>query len=101
MAASLRQYLEKKKKLPPEEAAWILIQAVRGLRAAKAVHRDLKPENLLVQVPEGQRALRFVPGDIENGSVIKVADFGLAKPPTGSNETSLTRSAAIMGTPPI
>ena len=96
---SLRQYLDRKKKLPPEEAAWILIQAVRGLRAAKAVHRDLKPENLLVQVPEGQRGVRFVPGDIEHGAVIKVADFGLAKPPTGSNETSLTRSAAIMGTP--
>lgn len=96
---SLRQYLDRKKRLPPEEAAWILMQAIRGLRAAKTVHRDLKPENLLVQIPEGQRGVRFIPGDYETGATIKVADFGLAKAADGTNETSLTRSAAIMGTP--
>lgn len=96
---SLRQYMDRRKRLPPEEAAWILVQAIRGLRAARTVHRDLKPENLLIQIPEGSRSVRFHPGDTETAAVVKVADFGLAKPPGGTNETSLTRSAAIMGTP--
>lgn len=96
---SLREYMDKKGRLSAQEAAWIAIQALRGLRAARTVHRDLKPENLLIANPEGQRGVRFVPSDTSDASVIKVADFGLAKPLQGSNETSLTRSAAVMGTP--
>jgi serine/threonine-protein kinase len=95
---SLRGQMEKKKSFPPEVAAWIVVQAVQGLRAAKTVHRDLKPENLLISLPEGARSIRFLPGDLERGAAIKVADFGLAKPVT-MEDTSLTRSGQIMGTP--
>ena len=96
---SLRDYLDKKKRLSAEESAWIVMMAIRGLRGVRTVHRDLKPENLLIHNPGGGRAVHFEPGNDETASIIKVADFGLAKPVTGSNETSLTRSAAVMGTP--
>ena len=40
---SLRDLMDERGKLPVEEAAWVLVQAVRGLRASRTVHRDLKP----------------------------------------------------------
>ena len=71
-------------RLAIDEACWVIIQAIRGLRASKTVHRDIKPENLLVcRGPKGAKGRGFalVVGDAETGSVVKVADFGLAKTP--------------------
>jgi len=96
---SLRDLMDERGKLPVEEAAWVLVQAVRGLRASRTVHRDLKPENLLVgRGVNGQRGLSLVIGDAKKGAVIKVADFGLAKhhDPTA---TRLTNTGQVMGTP--
>ena len=76
---SLRDLLDKRKKLSVEEAALIGVQVVRGLRAAHTVHRDLKPENILIT-----KLSRNTSGDAEakgtkGGTVVKLADFGLAK----------------------
>lgn len=95
---SLRDLLDKRKKLSPEEAALIGVQIVRGLRAANTVHRDLKPENILLT-----RIGRRSSGEAEakatkGGTVVKLADFGLAKN-LNSDSMNLTRTGQVMGTP--
>jgi len=95
---SVRDLLDSKGKLAVDEAAWVIIQTVRGLRAARTVHRDLKPENLLVGKGGKGTRLALAIGDIDKGAVIKVADFGLAKHIEGA-DTRLTNSGQVMGTP--
>ncbi len=96
---SVRDLMDKAGKLPAEDAAWLMVQAVRGLRASRTVHRDMKPENLLVGRGIGKNGtLKLTVDDIKKGSIIKVADFGLAK---GHNPNSLklTNTGQVMGTP--
>jgi serine/threonine-protein kinase len=95
---SLREYLDRQGSLGAQEAAWIAVQALRGLRSCHSVHRDLKPENLLLT--SAGRGVRFEPGNAKTASVVKVADFGLAKPGGADlREVTLTRSGQVMGTP--
>ncbi len=94
---SLRDYLDAKKALPAKEAAWITIMAIRGLRECKTVHRDLKPENLLLTKAASNR-IEFIIDNPKKGSVVKIADFGLAKS-FDVKRTRLTMTGQIMGTP--
>ena len=76
--------------LPVPRAAYILIQACRGLAAAherNIVHRDLKPENL------------FVCKRNDGSDLVKVLDFGIAKLQLRGAGTGLTHTGATMGTP--
>ncbi len=69
--------------LPQQEAIEVAIQVAEGLAAAHMrgiVHRDIKPSNL-IHTAEG---------------VVKILDFGLAKP---ADVTGLTLTGAIIGTP--
>ncbi len=71
-------------RLPPDEAARILLQAAEALDYAHrhaVIHRDVKPSNILLD-GEGRPHL---------------ADFGLAKRATG--EYTLTRPGDVLGTP--
>ncbi len=76
--------------LPAPRAAYIMIQACRGLAAAHErdiIHRDLKPENL------------FVCKRNDGSDLVKVLDFGIAKLHVGGSGTGLTHTGATMGTP--
>jgi eukaryotic-like serine/threonine-protein kinase len=68
------------------QAARAALDAARGLEAAaKAglIHRDVKPSNLVLL----------------SSGVVKVTDFGLAKPLDPGSEPALTAMGVVVGTP--
>jgi len=94
---TLRELIDKQRRLSLDKALDIAIQIARALKAAHTawiIHRDIKPENIMIR---------------EDG-LVKVVDFGIAKlgderGPTPnvseafqSNDPSLTIPGAVMGT---
>ena len=79
--------------IPIHEAAGILDQCCRALARAHSlgiVHRDIKPENI------------FLAQSVDDdGYVVKVLDFGIAKVTTGLTDDgrSSTRTGTLLGTP--
>src|SRR5512139_2414626 len=72
--STLRDVLTQRQRLTPGETLAILEQmlaAVAAAHRAGLVHRDIKPENVLIAQPPGGTGLL--------DSVVKVADFGLAR----------------------
>ncbi len=70
---TLREVLAEQRRLSPDEALTILEQMLAAIAAAHRaglVHRDVKPENVLVAEAPNHSLL---------DSVVKVADFGLAR----------------------
>jgi eukaryotic-like serine/threonine-protein kinase len=77
---TLREILAQRRRLEPGEALTILDQmlaAVAAAHRAGLVHRDVKPENVLVAEPPSGGLM---------DSVVKVADFGLARAVEASAE---------------
>jgi len=87
---SLQQLLDRRHKLPKDQAIDFALQVLSGLEAAHAlgvVHRDLKPDNVFITPSTG-------------GPVCKLLDFGIAKLRQSNEYTKgLTRPGALMGTP--
>ncbi len=94
----LAHILQEKRKLPPKEAAEIMLQVCRGLAVAHSegvIHRDLKPQNIMV----------------DNQGRAAVMDFGIAhsedvvaivahKPESArAVEAGLTNAGSLLGTP--
>ncbi len=76
--------------LPIATAVDYVLQACVAVAEAHAlgiVHRDLKPANL------------FVTRRVDGSPLVKVLDFGIAKVPSRGDNTQLTQTAAVMGSP--
>lgn len=82
---TLREILEARKRLPPQEAISMALQIAKGLAAAHArgvIHRDVKPANVMVHDEDNR---------------VRLMDFGLAEV---KNETiDLTSQDQVVGTP--
>lgn len=81
--------LDRRGRLPLDEAVAVVTQAARGLARAHAqgiVHRDVKPENLFLCTDE-------------MGLTVKVLDFGIAKGGANTAQSNLTSMGSIIGTP--
>lgn len=75
--------------LAPEAALRIAAQACVGLEAAHAggvVHRDIKPSNLFL-------------ARVDDAVIVKLLDFGIAKPPRDLKASNLTQAGAVLGSP--
>jgi serine/threonine-protein kinase len=81
--------------LPVGQACEFVRQAALGLQHAHdlgLVHRDVKPSNLLVQPPVGR--------GLDQGGVVKIADFGLARlGAAGGDDPAAAAVNVVMGTP--
>ena len=87
---SLRNRLDREKRLPLEEALRITREVAAGLTYAHArgiIHRDVKPENILFS--------STTPGEAPHALI---ADFGIARAATGGSDT-LTQAGVSLGTP--
>jgi serine/threonine-protein kinase len=76
--------------VPLAETIEILGQCCKALgraHAAGIIHRDIKPDNI------------FLAQTDEEGLLVKVVDFGIAKFAGGPNDHASTRTGAVLGTP--
>ncbi|MEO8901609.1 MAG: protein kinase [Polyangiaceae bacterium] len=86
----LQQAMDRRGKLPVDQAVDFALQILSGLESAHAigvVHRDLKPDNVFIVPATG-------------GPLLKLIDFGIAKLRASTEfQKGLTRAGVIMGTP--
>lgn len=78
--------------MPPVDALQIVVQIARALGAAakqNLVHRDIKPANIMVTRED----------DEEEQFVVKVIDFGLARPALGGEGSAHITMGGFVGTP--
>jgi serine/threonine protein kinase len=99
----LEDVLERRERLPPGEAAYVLLQALRGLQHLDdegLVHRDLKPANLML-VPVRSAGQP----DTVLRQTVKILDIGLGRAlfdegaPGAADVGELTNEGVILGTP--
>ena len=95
----LSEILQDRKKLPPKEAAEIMVQVCHGLTAAHAegvVHRDLKPQNIMIDHQGRAAVMDFGIAHSTDVSTLAAQDSGLAGQELAAN---LTQIGSVVGTP--
>ena len=85
-SGTLKDKLKKRGPLPTTEAVDAILDVIAGLEAAFAagvLHRDIKPSNCFVS-PDGS---------------VKIGDFGLSVSTLAKDDSYVTATGVIMGTP--
>jgi tetratricopeptide (TPR) repeat protein len=94
----LGDILKSRGKMPPKEAAEIVLQVCRGLSAAHSegvVHRDLKPQNVMIDKQGRAAVMDFgIAYSLEAAAVATVKAQSHDEP-----AAQLTRVGALLGTP--
>ena len=86
----LDRTLRRQRILPPQVAVAVLLQILDGLAAAHnvgVIHRDLGPSNV------------FLTAQPNGAYLVRVLDFGLARPVTGEEDANVTQAGTLMGKP--
>jgi serine/threonine protein kinase len=89
---TVESLVKKRGPLPPADALQIVVQVARALGSAarqNLVHRDIKPANIMV-VHEDED---------EDQYIVKVIDFGLARPALGGEGSAHITMGGFVGTP--
>ena len=98
---TVEAYVKRRGPLPARLALRIIWQAAQGLAAANErglIHRDIKPANLMLArapVPAGDG----IEHEEEDGLLVKVIDFGLAKSVSGNESGGGLTGGSVVGTP--
>jgi len=103
---SLADRIARDGRLPPADAAQIILGAAAGLAAAHRrgiLHRDLKPANIMLAA-ECRTGVEHDPHAV---GTVKLVDFGIARsimgdikaPGAAESGPSLTRTGHVLGTP--
>ena len=83
---TLKDQVRQEGPMSPTEAVDAILQVIKGLESASAqgvLHRDVKPSNCFV----------------DSEGTVKVGDFGLAVSTLAREDTQLTSTGAVLGTP--
>jgi serine/threonine protein kinase len=109
---TLQEVLQRRGRLPWQEAVRLIHQAFQGLQhlhERHMVHRDLKPANLmLVDGRESEKETEESRRDNDDttwDATLKILDIGLGRElfdenaPEGQIETQITQEGSVLGTP--
>ncbi len=98
---TLEAYVKRRGPLAHRSALRIILQAAQGLAAAQErglIHRDIKPANLMLAREPGSGGAA-TDDDNDDGLLVKVIDFGLAKNVSGEDQGTGLTGGGVVGTP--
>jgi tRNA A-37 threonylcarbamoyl transferase component Bud32 len=97
--ATLRAFLTDCERLPAEIAAIVAVEVAEAIDHAHqlgVIHRDVKPENVLIAYPTGGVSADVRASSPDDGPLVKITDFGIAKLLDAQGVTS---TGQVLGSP--